>query len=109
MPCLTFDLRHRGEFTTKLPEGKVIDFQRLHLSVPGRQYGLVAKHVRIYSHAITSSTNLPHQLLPRLIHEISSLGPIVTERSVNWDPYPGDATPKPDKLTQDYLWAVSIY
>ncbi|KAJ5455572.1 uncharacterized protein N7458_003836 [Penicillium daleae] len=77
-----------GEFTTNLQEDKVIDFQRLALSIAGHQYDLAAKH-----------------LLPRLIHELSNLGSIVVERSVTWDPYPNDSTPKPDKLTQDYLWA----
>ncbi|KAJ5554707.1 hypothetical protein N7513_004666 [Penicillium frequentans] len=77
-----------GEFTTKLPENKVIDFQRMKLSIAGRQYELAAKH-----------------LLPRLIQELSNLDSNIAERSVTWDPYPNDSTPKPDKLTQDYLWA----
>ncbi|KAJ5613930.1 hypothetical protein N7528_007584 [Penicillium herquei] len=77
-----------GEFTTKLPEEKVIDFQRLELSVTGQKYALAAKHV-----------------LPRLIQELSNIESLVTERSVTWDPYPNDSTPKPDGLIQDYLWA----
>lgn len=38
--------QHSGEFTTHLPEGKVVDLQRFTVDIAGVQYELAAKHVR---------------------------------------------------------------